>query len=95
MQLTVYIHMKHASHEKTHQPLQTTTPKIMKIPKDLSGAEFRGRLMQNFLRNLNWKQGKRVLLQLRIDLWSAGSRFEREQSNAIDGVLQWGLECSS
>ena len=79
--------MKHASHVKTHQPLQTTTPKIMKIPK-LKGV------IQNFLINSNWEQGKRVLLQFRIDLWSAGSQFKREQSKAIAGASV-GLECSS
>ena len=55
---------------KTHEPFQTTTPKIMKIPTlaKFKISTFIGRLMQDF--QLIWmgSKGKRVLLQLRIDV---------------------------
>jgi len=44
---------------------------------------------------LNGKQGKRVLLQLRIDVWNPGSHFRAWEIESNQMLLPWGVQCNN
>ena len=57
--------------------------------------KFYREINAGFSINLDGKQGKRVLLQLRINVWNPGSCFPAWGNESNQLLLLWGVQCSN